>query len=201
MATLGACKTCKGKCSSDAPRCPHCGQPSPLSCFAAETLIETPFGSRAICKLREGDVILSFALSSGKTIARLVTARIEHAAAQIFEVQWCEGRPLRTTFLHPLLTRRGWVRAGRLRPGDRIVGTKGVDRVVRETIPTSRIEPVFNLHTAVEHNFIAEGAVAHNFVVMPALRSIIHRLFVDPIASSQAQLVSATGRSWDPQRY
>ena len=29
MAELGSCKTCKGKVSSEAIACPHCGQPDP----------------------------------------------------------------------------------------------------------------------------------------------------------------------------
>jgi len=29
MATLGTCRTCGGKVSSEARACPHCGQPNP----------------------------------------------------------------------------------------------------------------------------------------------------------------------------
>ncbi len=29
MVKLGSCKTCRGKVSSEAPTCPHCGQPNP----------------------------------------------------------------------------------------------------------------------------------------------------------------------------
>ena len=29
MPNLGLCRACKGKVSSEAPACPHCGQPNP----------------------------------------------------------------------------------------------------------------------------------------------------------------------------
>jgi ribosomal protein L7/L12 len=31
MAKLGSCKTCQGMVSSEAPVCPHCGQPNPYN--------------------------------------------------------------------------------------------------------------------------------------------------------------------------
>jgi hypothetical protein len=43
-----------------------------------------------------------------------------------------------------------------------------------------RPEPVFNLHTAGPHNFIAEAVLAHNVTELRWLRTWGHHLVVDP---------------------
>lgn len=190
MARLGSCKTCHGKCSSETPRCPHCGQPSPLSCFAADTRIATPSGQTPISRLKVGDQVISFDVSSGSAVVRPITRVLQHSAGQIFEVRFAGGQRMRTTGLHPFLTERGWVRAHRLERGTRVLGFDGTRRYVEQAVLTSQLEPVFNLHTAGEHNFVAENTVAHNFIVLPTLRTLMHRLFVDPVVTLTQQPAS-----------
>lgn len=120
--------------------------------------------------------MLSLDTGSMRTASRAITRVVAHDSARICDVQIVGGRTLSTTALHPLLTHRGWIRAGKLRGGDRLVSIDGNDRVVSASRVTDRVEPVFNLYTDGERNFIAEGAVAHNFVVLPALRTVLCRL-------------------------
>lgn len=42
MASLGKCRTCDGKVSSEAPACPHCGQPEPYLDSAAPSVDGQP---------------------------------------------------------------------------------------------------------------------------------------------------------------
>jgi hypothetical protein len=72
------------------------------------------------------------------------------------------------------------------------VDDSGESRLVRiEAITTEAPEPVFNLHTAGPHNFIAEGVLAHNFTELRWLRTWARRLFVDPFYSGVVDGVEA----------
>jgi hypothetical protein len=65
-----------------------------------------------------------------------------------------------------------------LREGDSIIiadnGTIAFSRVASVTSSTNR-EPVYNLVTEGEHNFIVGGVVAHNFTVLRRTRVLAHR--------------------------
>lgn len=58
MAKLGNCKTCTGRVSSEAPTCPHCGQPNPYNFDGLDqvrSFIQEGQIVEAIKKLREID--------------------------------------------------------------------------------------------------------------------------------------------------
>jgi hypothetical protein len=55
---------------------------------------------------------------------------------------------------------------------------------VAAVVPTLKVEPVYNLYTEGEHNFVVEGVPVHNFTHFPALRTLLHRALFDRLGAS-----------------
>ena len=89
-------------------------------CVETGTLISTPEGRVPVEQIRDGDPILAYDSSSG----RLVVARAGRTASrevdEVLEIR-VGGRVLRVTEDHPLMTRRGWGRAGDLTEDDEVL--------------------------------------------------------------------------------
>ncbi|MEJ7840646.1 MAG: Hint domain-containing protein [Rubrobacter sp.] len=93
-------------------------------CVAAGTLVTTPEGRVPVEQIRDGDRVLAYDSSS----ERLVEARASRTASrevdEVLEIR-VGGRVLRVTEHHPLMTRRGWVRAGDLTTDDEVLCDEG----------------------------------------------------------------------------
>ena len=93
-------------------------------CVAAGTLVSTPEGRVPVEQIRDGDRVLAYDSSS----ERLVEARAFRTASrevdEVLEIR-VGGRVLRVTEDHPLMTRRGWVRAGDLTIDDEVLCDEG----------------------------------------------------------------------------
>lgn len=153
--------------------------PAAASCFPASAKVLTPRGYRPIASLQEGDSVVS-----GKMRVETVTKKLSYGASEVFCVM-LEGRsaPVRTTRHHTFLTKRGWLRADRMRVGDEMIGPNA-GRVTGFAVQAA--EPVYNLHTTGDHTFVVEGVVAHNFTEFRGLRTAWHQLFVDVGAVAHA---------------
>jgi hypothetical protein len=117
-----------------------------------------------------------------------VTRVLSHQDEAIFAVSFNDGgESLRTTAHHSFLTRRGWVKASALRVGDRFVHAISKEAVVSSVAATGKSEKVYNLYTAIEHNFIVDGVVAHNFTFLRRFRTLVHRLLFDVSAEQDAK--------------
>jgi hypothetical protein len=150
------------------------GQPRErASCFPGHTRVETPTGPRAIASLAPGDLVWSW--SGTGRVARPVTAVVSHPDVRLWEILLAGRRPLVTTCDHSFQTARGWVRSDQLRAGDDL----GSGARVEGVRPTSARATVYNLHTALEHNYLVEGVVAHNFTRCRSLRVAWHRILID----------------------
>ena len=155
-------------------------------CFPGDVNVLTPHGLKKIDSLKKGDLVLSYSLkSSGHVLSvRQITKLLSHAAQSIETVHYNEGQPLRTTRNHTLLTTRGWLRIDKLKIGDNVIQNDGSTRRVTGC-SSNHPEPIYNLHTAGEHNFIVEGCIVHNFSRFRLLRTMFHQLFID--GSRQAE--------------
>ncbi len=161
---------------------PHVNSGGGSSCFPATARVDTPSGPRPIGELERGDEVWAWSATQGRRIRARVTRRVDHPPQPLWRLD-LEGRgaPLTTTRNHSLLTHRGWLRADRVRPGDRLpTPGNGADRVVIRGGDAGAREPVHNLHTTGPHTFVVEGVVAHNFTVLRTARTLWHRLWVDP---------------------
>jgi hypothetical protein len=77
------------------------------------------------------------------------------------------------------LTRKGWVCTGNLKIGDQLAIPESAFVTVTEIKRNVGAELVYNLYTAWQHNYIANGVVAHNFTHFRAIRIACHRLLLD----------------------
>lgn len=158
-------------------------------CFPAHTRVLTPTGWRAISTIKAGDAVLSRPADSTALVSRKVTAVKQHGASELLAIRTSLGNDaLLVTRVHSLLTAGGvWRRAEQLQVGDQlVVPGDGQERTIQVTsiMPGGTAPAVFNLHTAVDHNFIVEhgnagGVLAHNFSYMRTLRVLMHRALFD----------------------
>lgn len=162
----------------------HGGNPDKESkgCFPYDTLIDTPYGKVKIGELQKGQLVMSYA--DGKLVPRVITRKRVRGNAQIVRAEFETGMTLRATRHHSFLTQSGWKKLADIRPGDQIVRASA-DSLIVKSMTLQGVEPVFNIYTAGEHNFIADGFVAHNFTEFRALRTVLHRIFLDPIVKPE----------------
>jgi len=145
-------------------------------CFVGSTPVLTPHGWKSISELKEGDRVVSYDNSTGKTTLRSIRSQKKHQSAIIWEIH-LEGvkDPISTTRTHSFLTTRGWQRTDKLCKGDAITTTGEHDVIVASVAKTERVEPVFNLVTDVDHTFVVAGCVVHNFTYFRTLRVWWHK--------------------------
>lgn len=164
-------------------------------CFSGDCQIATPNGTRAICDFAVGDSVLSYDINSGRTTERLITAVFEFTDNPLLEVVvGNEGRTIRVSPSHSLLTARGWLRADRLQPGNFLVSGSGEALEISAIQPIDRAK-VFNLHTSGEHTFFADGVVAHNFTFLRSVRVWLHCWLLDKrrlLSRASSNIIEAT---------
>jgi len=149
--------------------CPTC------ACFTASARVLTPSGWVAIASLNRGDRVIS--MERGQAIEVVVRRRREFAPGRVLEVS-LSGRsnPVETTIGHLFLTARGWMRAGKLQPGDQIAGSDQDWLTVKAVSLTDRVEPLHNLYTTGNCRFIVEGCVVNSFGRFRVLRTLSQKL-------------------------
>ncbi len=149
------------------------------ACFPSYTLIDTPLGKMEIGSLTKGQIILSYN-PDGLLVPRAITRKRVRGTAQVFRVDFENGSPLFTAAHHSFLTEKGWKKLADMRPGEKLVKANATIATVARFTRLG-LNPVFNIYTAGEHNFIADGVVAHNFTEFRTVRTALHRLFLDPV--------------------
>ena len=154
------------------------------SCFPASALVLTPQGWKELGKVQVGSIVISYDSVSGKAYPREVMKKLEHPHTTIWEIKLSmQSKPILTTSHHRFLTQRGWVQTKQLKSGDEILTV--TEKFVQDSERVMTVEkrgkqePVFNLHTAIEHTYIVSGCVVHNFAYFLKLRTWWHRNFKD----------------------
>lgn len=154
--------------------------PKTEGCFPADALVLTPSGNVRIASLKVGDLVVSMT-DSGRTAHRRITKVLSHADHKITAIKLVDGAVLRVTSNHTVLCNGRWLTVRDIKEGD-TVETVGGAAVVSAIVPQLAQEPVYNLHTEAEHNFIVDGVVVHNFTSFRLLRTWWHRLVLDRVA-------------------
>jgi hypothetical protein len=94
-------------------------------CFAADTLIDTPDGPKAISAMRPGDAIIC--ADGASTVEAVYRREVPYAVKVSFgSVSHCVSSPN-----HPFFTQRGWVGAQDLRAGDYVLESAQAVHLVR----------------------------------------------------------------------
>jgi hypothetical protein len=93
-------------------------------CVETGTMISTPTGPTPVERIRDGDRVLAFDSSSGRLVEAAVSRMASREVDEVLEIR-VGDRVLRVTEDHPLMIRRGWVRAGDLTEGDEVLCDDG----------------------------------------------------------------------------
>lgn len=93
-------------------------------CVESGTLVSTPRGRVPVEQIRDGDLVLAYDNSSGRLVEAAVAQTASREVDEVLEIR-VGGRVLRVTEDHPLMTRRGWVRAGDLTEDDEVLCDDG----------------------------------------------------------------------------
>ena len=122
-------------------------------CFAAGTPLLTPHGAKAIEELQVGDLVLSRDEhdATGPVEAKV----IEEVFRRFGQVMWLTvaGQRIGTTSEHPFwVVGKGWLPAGDLCAGDRLVGIDGQTVCVEAKEP-GEWQAVYNLRIADHHTY------------------------------------------------
>ncbi len=167
---------------------------SASSCFAGSALVLTPDGWEEIRAIKAGDEILSYDSRESELVARPVNMRLKCRTRVIWEIHADDLiQAIPTTSGHTFLTTRGWVATKHLRNDDELLtvsagGTPSLSKIT-SVCRTQRKEPTYSLNTAGEHNFVAAGAVAHNFSYFRTFRTWWYQKFIDSHHVHQTTLV------------
>ena len=138
-------------------------------CLAPETLIRTTKGFRQIQDIRIGDRVYSH---TGKSRKVLKTIMHENNGS-ILNIELENNEIIQVTSEHPILTKRGWIKAGELKLEDILLtldvesrknnkfilhnGTKIVS--ITTTWYTGK---VYNLEISIDHTYVGKGIIYHN---------------------------------------
>lgn len=167
------------------------GRPQDGQCFPAGTMIQTATGQLPIEKVREGQFVMGWSASSKSFEAQKVLKTKSHALSRILNVKLDDGQTIRVTSSHSVLTANGWQKVSQLQAGTKVTTTQG-ERRVQSISASADVEPVYNLVTEWNFNFVAGGIVAHNFTRFRSIRCAVWTLRA---AASRLGFVNYTFRA------
>ena len=93
-------------------------------CVTRGTLISTPRGLIPVEQIRDADAVFAFDSSLGRLVPGFVSGTACRQVDEVLEIQ-VDGTTLRVTAEHPIMTRRGWVKAGDLTEDDEVLCDDG----------------------------------------------------------------------------
>lgn len=140
-------------------------------CLAGDTLVMTNEGEKKISDLvgTEG-VVWSYNIDTGEAELKLYhDVRMTRQMADIYKITLEDGRIIRCTDDHPILTERGYIQVKDLKSDDRIFGIlRRISMLKANTVKIAKIEkdiqePVYNMEVDDNHNFAVNGGlIVHN---------------------------------------
>ncbi len=150
------------------------------ACFTADMRVTTEQGMKRIADLQIGDRVLTH---EGRY--RPVTELFQRAySGELLRIKTKQlGTTMEVTPEHPILTPQGWVKAGQLKVGDKVVVAQEV--LVMAYAGVAELEAthdyseiheitaehfngtVYNCEVDEDHTYVTEGVVVHNCFVLP----------------------------------
>ncbi|MCG7410902.1 Hint domain-containing protein, partial [Paenibacillus sp. ACRRX] len=124
-----------------------------FQCFSAGTKIQTDEGLKAIEDIQVGDKVLAKSEETGETAYKAVEETFNRTADEVYVIE-VKQEKITTTEEHPFwIVDKGWVEAGDLSVGDKLVDRDGQEYPI-ESI-TVRKEPtkVYNFRVQGYHNY------------------------------------------------
>jgi hypothetical protein len=123
-------------------------------CFAAGTMLLTPYGMQAIETFQPGDQVTSRSeFDPDGPLESKIVEEMFRRFAPITLVR-AAGQAIRTTSEHPFYVyNKGWTQANLLQPGDCLLSDDGRWIVVEDVYDTGEWEVVYNLRIADYHTY------------------------------------------------
>lgn len=134
-------------------------------CLTGDTLVCTVDGEKRIDELvGQTGVVICYDEENGRAAtARFFDVR-QTGVEEIFEIELEDGRILRASGEHPILTRRGWVLAREIAEDDEVMDVSGHTSRVK-SVKRRSAEPVYNMEVERFHNFAVNGGlIVHNCI-------------------------------------
>ena len=129
-------------------------------CVPRGTLIETVTGARPVEELRIGDQVVSLSLEE---VVRKVSTRITAIRVTRGERFIWLGENWMVTPSQPLRAGTQWIRAEKLKAGDKVMNGEGALVTLNEPCVVRDSADVFDLSIDEPcHNYIANGLLCHN---------------------------------------
>lgn len=126
-------------------------------CLAAGTRVATPEGGTTVERLRPGDLLLAIDPADGRPATVTVLAAWPRPAGPQVRL---DGSVLAAE--HPVWSDGAWRPAGALRPGDPVLGSDGLARILREAAPCDGPAQAWEIAVSGPHCFLAGGMLVHN---------------------------------------
>ena len=138
----------------------------PPTCFIVGTLILTAFGLVAIENIKVGDKVIATDPDTFEQAEKTVVETYVNETQQLIHLT-IQGETITTTWNHPFyVEEKGFVPAGELQIGDRMVGVDGesyaIDNYQEEIVETP--ETVYNFQVEDYHTYYvgSAGVLVHN---------------------------------------
>lgn len=178
----GTCGNCFGTGTVDAPKPTNSN--SSISgvndCFGSDTRVLTATGWKKIALIVKGELVATN-IGSTVTFQPVKTAK-RHENIRLVSVK-LEGkeRKLEATERHPVMTERGWVSVKNLKQGDVLpyidVNGSCHSNIVEAIHFAPSGHTVHNLVVAGDYTFLTEHCVAHSFVELKFLRTLLAKTY------------------------
>lgn len=144
-------------------------------CLTGETMVDTENGAKPISELvGTSGMVWSYNVESKKAeLKPYHDCRLTQEKAEIYEIETEDGRFIRCTGEHPILTKRGYVSAKELLESDKIIDIVAeISYVGIKAIRKLGKADVYNMEVDETHNFSVEGGlIVHN--CMDAVRYFV----------------------------
>ncbi|HEX8134377.1 MAG TPA: polymorphic toxin-type HINT domain-containing protein, partial [Actinomycetes bacterium] len=134
------------------------------NCFPAGTRVATATGAKAIQRIRVGDRVWARDLTTGRSQLRQVTGLFSKRADRLVKIS-AAGAVISVTPQHPFYSPdKGWVDAGHLHRGDRLLTRDGRSLTVKAVTSRAVHTMVYNFEVAGDHNYYVSSAqlLVHN---------------------------------------
>ena len=133
-------------------------------CLVGDTLVDTETGQKPIKDMvgTSGKVWSFNPITGQKELKPYKDCRMTQKKARILKITCEDGRVIRCTEEHPILTQRGWALAMYLESDDRIIDIH-VGNVKIKSRLYDGFEDVYNMEVEDNHNYSIEGGlIVHN---------------------------------------
>lgn len=101
----------------------ECTTKCPLKCLTKDALVKTKKGDVSIQNIKVGDSVYSYDINEGKITESIVLEKIEHKEKEfLYKIELENGKILKLTGEHPILTVKGWIEVENLNIGEEVYG-------------------------------------------------------------------------------